>query len=390
MIPSMAMAHEKAVAIGLHLMSDAETRIIKYGLMAVGKRKKTVSPRASLSLAEILTLHLSALGWSQAQLAERADVSKPQLSGWLGNQTRSVSRAHINRVACAIAMGYGRGSLVGVDTLDGILNELLEAAGYAALPGTSEDLVWTRLAGSDQPELRVGWVDYFPFAYRRDSSELTGLAVEITARLGQLTGCEVEPKRLEWNEVASAIRSRSIDLLCPILMLVPTRLLHVRFSSPIPGVLLPINALVHRNYKAELLQGDPPRLISERMSVNTVVGEAGQTVSGIFAPRAQSERPHESFERACTSIMEEPVTSSGRVRCLVADETICAYWRDKNPDQLEVLFTDPSARKLRLPVAFGMHPNERQLSELVNASLDIMIQTGFIDELTRRPEYKLP
>jgi hypothetical protein len=363
------------------VISNAETVKSK-------SRGKKPLPRVEHDLAAIIEHHLQALGWNQAQLAANARISKAQLSGWLGSQTRSISRNHVNRIACAIATGYGWGALPGIDNLDGILNELMRAAGYSAALGSAQDLVWRRLSGGENPRLRVGWVEYPPFAFEAPGPALvSGIAVDITTRVGELTGCRIEWERFQWSEIIDALYKRAIDMVCPILMLLPTRLLRVRFSDPIEGIFLPINGLVHRDFRNAVVLANPEELRSDSILLNSVAGEVGQTLCGIFAPKAQAEQPHGSFEEACTYLRTNP-THRELVRCLIADETICRHWQERFPDELDLLFKSESTTKVSLPVAFGVHPDEKLLLEMINTCITIMTQTQYIRGVLSRPEYR--
>jgi len=338
----------------------------------------------------VLADHIKKLGWTKDMLAKNSGISGSLISTWLKDQssTRPISRFDINHLACSIAMGYGSRKVPGHGNLDGILSELLAAAGFNPLPSPNTDLKWEEL--SRRQKLTVGWVDYRHFSYKEGlPPRIAGVAAEIVTQLERLTGIEMlwNPEPSDWGSVMSDIRERRVDLIAPILLTLPSRLLWIEFSEPIPGIRLGINGLVHEDCFDELLMRDRQSGIGdERLLVNYVKGELGEAFWKILVPQAQVERieGHENFEQAYHYLRDNPRRSPDKIRCLVADHSICHYWKNKDP-QLRLLRgseTEASqGRTLHLPLAFGIHQEEHKLLWMINRCIRILQETDYFEQL---------
>jgi hypothetical protein len=157
-------------------------------------------------------------------------------------------RKHVNKIAFALAMGYDRKGRTDYNSskLDILLNQLLEAVGMAAISGAPKKGVWLRLAHQEPAErtLVTGWVNYPPFSYGDEVP--SGLAVEIMQRIGLFMGCRLEWRRYSWSKILAALEKREIDIICPILLVLPTRMFHARFADPLPELRIWLNGVVHQ------------------------------------------------------------------------------------------------------------------------------------------------
>ena len=123
-----------------------------------------------------------------------------------------------------------------MDTLDGMLNALLISAGYAPVTGCRTDLIFTELSAPerDRPrQLRYGWVEYPPFSYSSRGG-VKGFAIDIMADIAKLIGVEPFPVKLDWPSLIPTLRAREIDIICPILLELPSRMFQVSFSRVVP------------------------------------------------------------------------------------------------------------------------------------------------------------
>jgi hypothetical protein len=344
--------------------------------------------------------HLSALGWSHAKLCQEAEISKAQLSGWLHTHDRSVGRNHILRLAVAIARGYDelrRTKAVhgewGVDTLDALINRLFWLAGYTALTGWPQDLAWTRLSEPGE-RLTVGWIRYPPFCYSASRSRTTGedlvagIAIEITTRVADLLGIELKWRELTWEDVFGKLRLHEVDIICPILMLLPARMLKsVSFSTPIPGAHLAVNGIVHSEYADEVREiiGSSNNVPSGRGIVaHAIGGEVGQSLRRIFAPSAMLGSVFVTEDEAWKELVAKPIDeATQRVRCLVADHTICVEMRNRSEGRLTPIFA-PENVDIKLPLAFGLNVHEPKLTEMINTCVKLMEDSGYFEKLWKR------
>src|SRR5688572_12660886 len=94
--------------------------------------KRKTKPRQIVDNAfvEMVKNYRDALGWKNSKLASEAGISKAQISSWFGEESttnRVLGRAHVNRIAVALARGFdeNKNYVNGLDELDRLLNELL-------------------------------------------------------------------------------------------------------------------------------------------------------------------------------------------------------------------------------------------------------------------------
>lgn len=214
-------------------------------------------------LATVVGRHMKALGWERKALIDESGISPSQLSGYL-NGTRHITKESVNRLCWAFAKGYEaqrkkadikmsrRPLQASVESLDGMLNELLCAAGFPAVQGWQPDQVYARLAnpGPEQPRfLRVGWTHYEQFAEAEQGSERPswGIAVEVMNRIAQLLDAEVRWVRLPWHRLIPDLCSGTIDMIAPFMLVLPSRMFEVRFSRPLPAIELGVVGLIERS-----------------------------------------------------------------------------------------------------------------------------------------------
>ena len=153
------------------------------------------------------------LGWTKQQLVDRSKV--PRDAGVLvvaRVPPRGVGRDDVSRLALALALGLeektpGRGHV----QLEGLLNELLGAAGYSAMLGRRQDLIWNRLTDASRAdrELRVGWYRMYNFAEHVESGgseRVEGIAVRITEEVFRHLGVRIRWVYLPLPEQIPALR----------------------------------------------------------------------------------------------------------------------------------------------------------------------------------------
>lgn len=368
------------------------------------KRKSESAPqRASGPIiperfVEQIREHRDRLDWTQATLSEESGISQSQLSGWLKSQTRTVGRDQVCRLAFAFAKGYEASKEVryGIDQLDVLLNSLLSSAGFSALEGRPKDIVWTRLQ-SEPRKLRVGWTNYPPFCSsagsRGGSEELSGIAVDITRRLAELTGLQIDWVNCQWGEIQPALNSGIVDVICPILMVLPTRMLEqVLFSDKIPIFSLAVNGVALKEHIAKIraIAKAPFLESTTAVAANAIRGEVGVTLRRIVLPISSLGRVYETVEEAIWDLSEEPIDPiTGDVKCLIADHTICIEILRQKKDLFDLVYPRSDTSPVKLPIAFGTHVGEESLSRLINTCLQLMHQSEYFDILATKYESAL-
>lgn len=391
---------------------------------ATADAPKSTTRKAPQAFVDLLDSHLERLGWTRLELAKRCKpgVSTAQISGW-STHNRSVSLKDVNRVALAITLGYEKKKpdpppsgeknppppYSGLDDLDLILNELLTAAGYAAKTGRQPNLIWAEFAGTapEKRTLRVGWSELPNLAEKGPAGRPQGIAVKTVDRIAEL----LEISNVEWKpyeclgDLISAVREGAIDLVAPILLGIPSRMLDVAFSEPLPRLRVGYNGILAKTEwdrrKNELLKrttdttppidtpsperghrrkrtGFRPR----KFLVNYVRGGVGDIARSLFLQGAAVEERHSSsIPEALKYVLSQPYDSASRkVRCLVSDELTCyKLWQDR-PDQREPLLY-PGDANFRLPVVFLTNLGETRLLEAISFCIRLLDRNRFFDGL---------
>jgi len=139
---------------------------------------------------------------NRKELSELTKISESQFSDWFTG-VRAPGRDRINQICWAFAGRYEElraakkieDKNLGVKTLDGMLNEMLEAVGYSPTIGSQRDQIWTRLAGADPVDkstnrhLRIAWVEYPPFVYGTRGRTAKGHRSGDYGTSGEADGC---------------------------------------------------------------------------------------------------------------------------------------------------------------------------------------------------------
>jgi hypothetical protein len=314
-------------------------------------------------LAVTIKYHLKALGWNQGRLAEASGISPPQITGMFTGD-RSFTRSHVNRIALAMALAYRDKKDPIFESFDALLNTFLTDAGFSAVPGLT-DVIWTRLqgesGGSDERarKLRVAWIDYTYFS-ERTATGPEGLAIDITEQICRLIGADVDWIKCEWSNVIAQLETRTVDIVAPILMLLPSRLFKVEFTETVPNIRLGISGVVNKATKDR-----------QRIAPICLKGEVGEELCTIVdLPDAAKPSTCEDMDEARKQLIESPMEGD-RVRCLVADQVMCAELVKNFETQLEIM-DYPHTQDSRLPVAIAVHPDEPKLLRLLNRCLKLI------------------
>jgi ABC-type amino acid transport substrate-binding protein len=355
-----------------------------------------------------LEQYLHQLGWRQADLAAAAHISQAQVSGWFTNN-RSIGRSHINRIAWALANGKRKQNNTTqfpsartdddfslIDSLDGLLNQLLTDAGYSAIAGAGQDLIWARLSSEPTRVLRVGWVHYPPFCSIQSSglsSVPTGLAVDVMRLIANLMGVEIAWHKFEWSELLDALKQRQIDAVCPTLMELPRRLFLASFSEPLPDIHVGLNAVINMTSRNSIRVTNDRKLDPGNLFVGFVEGEIGETLHTYLAPGANVHR-YTTFQEAADDLRK--TRDDSKIGCVVADHLLCKSLVREHPGDLTMVFTEPQepgdhrvARQsgLKLTVAAAVHLDEPKLLRMINSSLRILQGAGYFEETIYRSKF---
>jgi transcriptional regulator with XRE-family HTH domain len=331
----------------------------------------------------IIDKHLINLNYgagNRKELARITHISAGQIADWL-NGVRLPGRDRICEICYYLAVDYEKKrkeikeKRIGPETLDGMLNEMLEAVGYSPAIGAQahRDQIWTRLAGSDKRELTVAWVRYPPFAYTDATGQLRGVAIDIMERVAKLMGARVKWVEKQWSNAIDDLMSHDVEIVAPLLLELPSRMFQMAFSSAIPEVAIGISGLINRACQSHIS--------SNGLCLNYVKGEAGEALCTMFAPDATALQEHNTFESAWQAIETAGRDEEGRVNCLVADHVICNELEATTRGALKTVESSMvgGAETVTLPIAAGVHLQEPQLLQVVNECLKILRATKWFD-----------
>jgi transcriptional regulator with XRE-family HTH domain len=339
-------------------------------------------------VSERVKRHLDDLHWTQKHLAERAGINESDISQLL-NGKRDFHPSHLNRIAVAIARGYDAHEHsdhdgLGLDNLHGLINQFLVDAGFSAITGREKNVIWARLL-KGRRQLKVGWVHYYPFSYLTSPAGAgtpVGLAADVMKHVAELMGAEISWHPLNWGDIIPALVQRQIDLILPILLVLPTRMFQIQFSETLPDLSIPVNGLVHKKFRSRIFLRPNHDINTDSLVIGYVEGEAGQDLCTMFAPMAPASTAYTSAPEACNDILQRPLDSDAkRVRCLVADHTICLNLQTQHKQDLALVYDPYPDGKVRLPLAAGLHLEEVKLLPIINRCINTLKDTGYFIRL---------
>ena len=402
--------------------------------------------RVDLAAEAVRRVFIPALGWSGRQLGAFSGIPSSQVTEWLRGGSR-LGADEICRVAWAIAGGLDR--VVGDSKirpeqldevsdrdqcrshLDFLLNSLLGLAGYSS-GHRMDNIVWrqhfdvsrTPTGGiSDQTfqgdnntgrgPLKVGW---FPWGPLMATSEVEGTAgapvgpaAVITeyvcgllgksrgAAPGGLTapGTQTQWKemRVHFQDVEDAVRSRSVDLFSPLLVIFPGRYSSCRFSDPVPflrvrmAAVLPKAALENvATVISDGVDGRLPVVKFNEAAIELVLppGELSAHLQPLVFPNAQVAPLRVVTGSAALGgvirrrhlvnalLAESPAALT---RVMLTNKPNALLAQDQNPAEL-VCVTTEVLSAFSFQLGFSMSPDEPRLLGAVNAALDVLQEAG--------------
>ena len=362
------------------------------GKRAASASSESTSSRKEQALVFSRTLrrYLAALKIEQTQLADESDISRQEISMWLGGQKRPPGWLDAGTMAAVI---FGRmlrlkedgGTIPASLRFDAaaLVQEFVNAAGFKMNDAYDEQPLWKRLEDEKLRVLRVGWFPWGDFA-RVNNDKLPasapgnfgGLSEKLCRRLCALLGLALEPVPIEVHEMKEKLLDGAVDLLAPLIQL-PARKFAFACSQRIRGLDVGLGMLVKKSVteqKHKLLEQNYANL--EQIPLGKLqVWLVEQGIADVLLPRERvgETKPVKSFEEALDAVKQDAVDSAtGRIRVFMADSVSCHRAAERNKSELVQILRDCHT----LPVAFGVHPNEGQFLSVVNSCLDIITDDG--------------
>lgn len=385
--------------------------------------------RAPRELSALLDFHLKQLKIDAKELAKNGGLTQNKVQSYLYRQDRYITRAESARLAFALATMYESrwqtfkkewkdyekkhdgGDPVdpahplppryqGVEDLEHILGELLDAAGFrAATPG--RDLIWHRLAGQKDRTLRIGWFEFPPFCMAKDGAgqardgekeaSPTGIAAHATEMLCDFLGVEPEWKKVSLGEATIALWTGMIDVLACEYVKIDPHVFDLWTSAPIPALRVRPAILASRA-ALEVLpsagggKGDGAKWKVILQHTDTRVGKS---LSRLAVPRhfgaahpgyeVTTEPRQGGLRDICNGLQE--VDRANRVVHAFATDSVTAAQAMSRQD-LGLWRPVHAAELPRFEVCFALHPQEGdRLGSAINGAIRKMREMGFYSRL---------
>ncbi len=335
------------------------------------KRVRAESDEMRSDFVKVVEKYLIEASWTKQQLMAAIKVGETQLYRWARGDNLP-TKALVNRIAVALAIRIDERKrekdlsdlFNASDRIDGIVNELLSAAGYrASLQGNGFDTSWEEIAKNRA--WRLGYIDVVNWAAtpERYGAKPIGKAVDYAEQVGRLLGLHTEWERYRsWGEMNLAIMERRIHAIAPFILSLPERLFDYRFSAPCCEEAFQIAAVTLRTklQEVDFLEDLP----SKRVQVLYVQGEIGNWAANIFGDSYQS-LAFPTFEEAVSSIM----SSEDKIPVFLSDGMTCRQLAKRQDLRFLEVHTLES---VRLFPSFAVHTEEQKLITTLNSVINML------------------
>lgn len=358
------------------------------------------------------------LGWSdgtqlnQRTLAAEWGYGDAFISGLISGN-RSLQIQHINRLAHSIAQAYdsvasssSRHSLLnefkdryGTDNLHHLLDSLLAQAGFSVFAGGREsNLLWKQLthrASQQDRILKVGYFWWPPLTTASTSGAVQGLAKDIVDILANLMAVQIRWIPIRWPHIHAALTSGEVDLIAPILLRLPVRMLDLALSKPIPHLLCRPNGLLSQKRRQSLLKpGRVAFLSMDDIDCRKIVWVTGKSDATTLMAKLLDRSPDiddsmdfASIEEGWRYVLENDFDEERqKVRVFPTEHLTAAFVQRDRAAEAATRRIEPTlqneaidactlldlehSQELGLGVCLAMPNSEPRLLEIINAGID--------------------
>lgn len=327
------------------------------------------------------------LGCTVAELCARSGYKEAQFYRWK-NQGRVPKEAAL-RFAAALARledetkaDPPHDRFPGTDKLDNTVNALLSAAGYKAITGAGENLLWYKVAR--ERAWTLGYTDVGGWIGQpvKKGAEPKGKVVTYAKMVGGLLGLRTNWKYAKsWSPLLAMLGDRTIHAIAPFAMDAPERMFSCLFSDQCSEEERGIAGVGPK----KLLQlgvtsmHDLPR--GSKVRVTFVEDEIGHTAAELIDDVDDADKVAvETVEDAIANV-ERSSRGEHEFCIFLSEKTTC----ESIAQQLGMhLIEVPAAAKLRTHVAFAFHLDEFQLYSVTNRAIRLLSQDPptWVDTLT--------
>ncbi|MBE9042343.1 transporter substrate-binding domain-containing protein [Oscillatoriales cyanobacterium LEGE 11467] len=344
--------------------------------MARPKRTRSGDAVSQSKFVRAVEGYLVQANWTKQQFMAEIQVGEAQFYRWARGEnvpTKSI----VNRIAVFLArrldnirQDLPHNPFPVSDTIDGLLNELLDAAGYSAsIRGKGVNSSWQEIA--HHRAWKLGYTLVYPYWAKppeRYGGQPTGIAIDCAHRVGDLLGIETEWQYLTWQEMPLAIAERKVHGIAPFMLAAPGRLFDYRLSDPwYRGGKLKLTAVtLPTELDVDFLEDLPHK----RVRLVYIENEIGDWVVSMLGNSYEREACADKI-KAISYMKAFESDNSDVIPILCSDSIFCQNVADENNWQV---LNIRCVKDLSLSPAFAFHPNEEQLTVSVNAVLKFVNQ----------------
>ena len=342
------------------------------------EQKELPIPKGYPDFLDTIERYLAEAKWTKRELMSAIGFGETQLYRW-GRGESVPRKATVNRIAIQLAKRLDEiyGSLPSdpspaTDAIDSLLNELLEAAGFAAsIRGKTGDDCWNKIAQNQYWTLGYTMVPEWAIPPDRPGGKPTGKAIEYAQTIGRLLGLETLWQYLDFDAMPEAIRQRRVDGIVPLMLVLPGRLFDYSFSLRCSNEEFILTAITD----SQLVEGvecleDLPENKVELLFVKGELGDWGAKVLS----QDKSSRSFSKAEEAISYIQGVIKRKElGKTPILLIDNISGEYLIDKENKRGELRLSQLKIKRINLKTfnSFAFPPDEKKLLEAVNQAIPL-------------------
>ena len=207
-----------------------------------------------------------------------------------------------------------------------------------------------------------------PYAFRNDSRELVGLDVEMAHRLARDLGVGIEFVQSRMDELPRLLRDGQCDIAMSGIAVTPRRAEAMRFSLAYLDETLGFMVLDH-------LQG-------RFTTWDAIRQQGGITIGAVNTPyyldEVRDRAPQVRFEDI--SAVVDPIADGSTLEAFLVPAERGSVWTLLHP-QFTVVVPQPDP--VKVPLAYGLPPNDSDWASLVNNWIELKRRDGTIAALFR-------
>ncbi|MCC3422945.1 MAG: transporter substrate-binding domain-containing protein [Microcoleus sp. PH2017_01_SCD_O_A] len=340
--------------------------------MARPKRTRPEDTASQSKFVQVVEGYLTKANWTKQQFMAEIQVGEAQFYRWARGENVP-TKAIVNRVAVFLArrldevyQNLPHNPFPVSDTIDGLLNELLETAGYSAsVRGKGIDSSWQEIA--HKRSWKLGYTSVSPKWAKvpDDYGEApTGMAIDLAEIVGDLLGIRTEWQYLTWDEMPSAVAERKVHGIAPFMLAAPERFFNYRFSDPWKqGGSFRLNAVISQNQVNE--NSFVEDLQIGRVQLVYIVNEVGSFIVKVLGVR-YDRMVCSDLAKAISYLKATESKESELIPVFCSDSMTCESIANKNDWKVINIHC---MKDIELYPAFAFHPEEEKLTSSVNSVL---------------------